>query len=245
MGRAYDSGVVVQTGPGRVPQLKRYLDEQRGRPLGDVWTDIPPINSRAQERLGYPTQKPEALLERILSVSSNEGDVVLDPFCGCGTTIAAAQTLGRRWIGIDVTNLAITLIRHRLRDSYGDDIEQTYQVIGEPVSVRSQTPKRWPRPTRTSSSGGRSAWWVLDRLKARRARTRASTGGSTSTMATPRRRNKLSSRSRPESCNAPYVRDLRGVVEREQVALGVLLTLNAPTKAMRTEAASAGFYASP
>ena len=110
MRRAYDSGVVVQTGPGRVPQLKRYLDEQRGRPLGDVWTDIPPINSRAQERLGYPTQKPEALMDRLIGMSSNEGDTILDPFCGCGTTIASAQRLNRRWIGIDVTNLAITLI---------------------------------------------------------------------------------------------------------------------------------------
>ena len=135
MRRAYDSGVVVQTGPGRVPQLKRYLDEQRGRPLGDVWTDIPPINSRAQERLGYPTQKPEALMDRLIGMSSNEGDVILDPFCGCGTTIASAQRLNRRWIGIDITNLAITLIRHRLRDTYSDDIEQAYEVIGEPVSV--------------------------------------------------------------------------------------------------------------
>ena len=106
-----------------------------GVSLQDLWADIGPIGAQAQERLGYPTQKPEALLERILSASSNEGAVVLDPFCGCGTTIAAAQALGRRWIGIDVTNLAITLIRHRLKDAYGDDIEQTYQVIGEPVSV--------------------------------------------------------------------------------------------------------------
>jgi adenine specific DNA methylase Mod len=100
MQAAYDSGLVVQTAPGRVPRLKRYLDEQRGRPLSDVWTDIPPINSMAQERLGYPTQKPEALLVRILDASSNEGALVLDPFCGCGTTITAAQRLKRRWIGI-------------------------------------------------------------------------------------------------------------------------------------------------
>jgi len=88
MQAAYDAGLIVQPRPGAVPRFKRYLDEQRGKPLGDVWTDIPPLNSQAIERLGYPTQKPEALLERIIAGSSSEGDTVLDPFCGCGTTIA-------------------------------------------------------------------------------------------------------------------------------------------------------------
>ena len=100
------NGRVVQTKPGTVPQYKRYLDEMEGVPLQDLWTDIKPIGAHAAERLGYPTQKPEALLERIIASSSNEGDVVLDPFCGCGTTIAAAQRLGRQWIGIDITHLA-------------------------------------------------------------------------------------------------------------------------------------------
>ncbi len=95
------------------PQLKRYLDEMDGVLLGNVWTDIAPINSRAQERLGYPTQKPEALLERIIKASSNEGDLILDPFCGCGTTIAVAQRLKRRWIGVDVSPFAIELVRRK------------------------------------------------------------------------------------------------------------------------------------
>ncbi len=103
MQAAYDAGLVVQPSPGAVPRFKRYLDEQRGKAIGDVWTDIPPINSQAQERLGYPTQKPEALLERIIKTSSNTGDVVLDPFCGCGTAVAVAQRIGRKWIGIDIT----------------------------------------------------------------------------------------------------------------------------------------------
>ena len=97
-----------------MPRYKRYLDEMPGVPLQDLWTDIRPIGSQAAERLGYPTQKPVALLERIIQSSSNEGDVILDPFCGCGTTIAAAQKLGRRWIGIDITQLAISLIRYRM-----------------------------------------------------------------------------------------------------------------------------------
>ncbi len=96
------------------PRLKRYLDEMSGTLLGNIWTDINPLNSQAQERLGYPTQKPVALLERIVQASSNEGDLILDPFCGCGTTIAAAQKLNRRWIGIDVTNLSIALQKYRL-----------------------------------------------------------------------------------------------------------------------------------
>ena len=133
MQAAYDAGLIVQPSPGAVPRLKRYLDEQRGRSLGDVWTDIPPINSQAIERLGYPTQKPEALLERIIKASSNEDELVLDPFCGCGTAVAAAERLNRRWIGIDVTHLAITLIKHRLHNAFGK--QAIYKVIGEPVSL--------------------------------------------------------------------------------------------------------------
>lgn len=117
------------------PRLKQYADELAGITLQDVWADIPPINAMAAERLGYPTQKPEALLERILQASTNEGDIVLDPFCGCGTTIAAAERMKRRWLGIDITHLAIGLIRHRLRLSHGDGIRETFGVVGEPVSV--------------------------------------------------------------------------------------------------------------
>ena len=133
MARAYDSGVVVQTGPGRVPQLKRYLDEQRGRPLGNIWTDIPPINSRAQERLGYPTQKPLALLDRIIKASSNPGDMVLDPFCGCATVLVAAETLDRRWAGIDLSPLAVKLVGERLHDHHG--------VFGQ-IVARTDVPRR-------------------------------------------------------------------------------------------------------
>ncbi len=111
-------GRIVQNKPGNVPQYKRYLDEMPGLPLQNIWNDIDPINMMAKERLGYPTQKPLQLLERILTVSSNEGDVVLDPFCGCGTTIHAAQKLNREWIGIDITNLAISLIEKRLTDAF-------------------------------------------------------------------------------------------------------------------------------
>ncbi|HEX3149569.1 MAG TPA: site-specific DNA-methyltransferase [Gemmataceae bacterium] len=114
MEEAYKAGLVIQTKPGTVPQLKRYLDEQEGRPIDDVWADISPLNSQAQERLGYPTQKPLSLLNRIVQASSNPGEVVLDAFCGCGTAITAAQQLGRRWIGIDVSPTACRVMAERL-----------------------------------------------------------------------------------------------------------------------------------
>ncbi len=118
MEKAYADGRVIQTAPGRVPRFKRYLDEQDGIPLSDVWTDIPPLNSQAQERLGYPTQKPLALMERIIAMSSNEGDVVLDPFCGCGTTLHAAHSMKRNWIGIDVAVQAMRVVQDRLVNQF-------------------------------------------------------------------------------------------------------------------------------
>jgi hypothetical protein len=121
---------------GGSPSLKQYLDDMGGVEVQDVWDDIFPINSQAKERLGYPTQKPLALLERIIESSSNEGDTVLDPFCGCGTTVDAAQKLGRQWIGIDITYLAVDLIDKRLRHTYGDEIESTYKVHGIPNDVQ-------------------------------------------------------------------------------------------------------------
>ena len=199
-------------------------------------------DSQAQERLGYPTQKPEALLERIINASSAEDDMVLDPFCGCGTTIAAAQKLKRQWIGIDITHLAIGLIRHRLHDSYGDGVDATFEVLGEPVSVQDAGVLAVADPYQFQ-------WWALGLVDARPAEGKkgADQGidgriyfhegdGTTRQVILSVKAGKL---------HAPYVREVRGVVDREKAAIGVLLTLEAPTKAMRTEAASAGFYASP
>lgn len=125
-------GRVVQTSPGAVPQYKRYLDEMPGVLVQNVWTDVPVINNRSRERLGYPTQKPLGLLERIITASSNEDDIVLDPFTGCGTTVDAAQKLGRRWIGMDVTTLALDLIDARLRHTYSENVRDTYEIRGIP-----------------------------------------------------------------------------------------------------------------
>ncbi len=119
MRQLIDAGRIVQTAPGRVPAYKRYLDEMPGKPLQDLWTDIKPIGAQAKERLGYPTQKPLALLERIVKASSNEGDLVLDPFCGCATTLIACEFLGRQWAGIDLSPRAAELIRLRMDKELG------------------------------------------------------------------------------------------------------------------------------
>lgn len=132
MQQAIEDGLVVQTRPGSVPQRKAFLDEKLGRLRDDVWTDITVLNSQAAERLGYPTQKPLSLLERIIEASSNPGDIVLDPFCGCGTTVDAAQKLNRSWIGVDITYIAIDLIIKRLQHTYGEEIKDTFATTGIP-----------------------------------------------------------------------------------------------------------------
>ena len=139
---------------GGMPRLKQYPEDLPGVPLQDVWTDVRPLHNLAAERLGYPTQKPEILLDRIILSSAGEGEVVLDPFCGCGTTIAAAQKISRRWIGIDITHLAISLIRHRMQDSFGKDCQ--FDVIGEPTSLQDATALAGTRSLSVPVVGSRS-----------------------------------------------------------------------------------------
>ncbi|MCL5736949.1 MAG: restriction endonuclease [Actinobacteria bacterium] len=225
------------------PQLKRYLDEMAGVLAGNIWTDIPPINSMAQERLGYPTQKPEALLERIIRASSNEGDTVLDPFCGCGTTVAVAQRLKRRWIGIDVTHLAITLIRHRLLSTYGEKVADEYQVIGEPVSVPDAE-------ALAASDPYQFQWWALGLVGARPVEQKKGADKGIDGRLYFHDEAKGDTKQviisvKAGGTGAAHVRDLRGVVEREKAQIGVLLSMQAPTAPMRKEAASSGFYESP
>ena len=234
-------GRVIQTRPGAVPQYKRYLDEMPGVPVQNLWADLPILNNRSREALGYPTQKPEALLERILGASSNPGDVVLDPFCGCGTTIAAAQTLGRRWIGIDVTHLAIGLIKTRLRDAYGETVD--YHVIGEPTTVEDAATLAKEDPFQFQA-------WALGLVGARPSggvKKGADKGidgrllfhvgtGDTRTIVLSVKAGKL---------HADYVRDLEGVRSAMGADIGVLISFEKPTQPMRTWAAGRGFYESP
>lgn len=235
-----DQGRVIQTRPGAVPAYKRYLDEMQGIALQDLWTDIRPIGAQAAERLGYPTQKPLSLLERIIESSSNPGDVILDAFCGCGTTVSAAQRLERRWIGIDITLAAITVIRNRLIDEFGAEV--TPRPVGEPESLEDAA--ELARTDRYQFQ-----WWALGRVGARHAEEKkgADQGidgrlffdddGTRFTKEVI-----ISVKSGP--IPAAHVRELRGVIEREKAAIGVLLTYHAPSAAMKKEAASAGTYES-
>lgn len=234
--------------------MKRFLDEMPGMPIGNVWEDIPPIHAHAIERLGYPTQKPLALLERIISASSNEGDTVLDPFAGCGTAIAAAQKLNRRWIGIDVTHLAITVQKRQLDRLYGLRPGVEYEVVGEPQDVGSARElahqgrhqfEYWaislvgalPSSGITGSSGGRA--------QGKKGGDRGIDGEIVFLEPGNKPRRVLVSVKSNEVVNPGMIRDLRGVIERENAAIGLFITLNEPTSGMTKEAFEAGHYVHP
>lgn len=222
------------------PYLKRYLHEQDGTPISSIIIDVPPLSGAAAERLGYPTQKPVALLERIIKASSNPGDVVLDAFCGCGTTISAAQALGRTWIGIDITHLAINLIKNRLKDSFGESA--TFKVIGEPVSV--QDAERL-----AESDPYQFQWWALGLVGARPVEQKkgADKGIDGRIIFQGDKKGTFESiiiSVKAGHTGAAHVRDLKGVLEREKASIGVLISMEHPTKPMLTEAVTAGFYES-
>ena len=219
---------------------KRYLDELAGETVDSLWDDIPPINSQAAERLGYPTQKPEALLERIIEASSSPGDVILDPFCGCGTAIAVSERLNRHWVGIDITCLATHLIKSRLVDSFGESID--FSVTGEPTTSEDAAKLAREDPYQFEM-------WALGLVGARSATQKKGAdrgidgrlpfhekqGGKTRQVVISVKSGKT---------GVQHVRDLRGVVEREQAEIGVLITMREPTRPMREEAATAGVYRS-
>jgi DNA modification methylase len=235
-------GRIIQTRPGAVPQYKRYLDEMPGMPVQNLWDDIQVINNRSKEMLGYPTQKPLALLERIITVSSNPGDVVLDPFCGCGTAVHAAEKLGRQWIGIDITHLAIGLIEKRLKDAFPDIV---FEVHGTPqdlegardLALREKYQFQWWACTlvnaqpyqgkkKGADTGIDGVIYFQDEAKGAAKKIIVSVKGG-------------------DHVHRDMIADLKNTVEREKAQLGLFVTLVPPTKPMRTEALSAGFYQSP
>lgn len=280
MMKAWKEGRVILPEKGKVVVEKRYLDGMEGTPVTDFWDDIEHLHGIHRgpdvkgEGLGYPTQKPEALLERIIKASSNEGDVVLDPFCGCGTAVAVAQKLNRRWIGIDITHLAITLIKKRLFDTFGIAsgkgfqpldagdvghnkglkplveplveplvkplVKPGYCVIGEPVDI----------------SGARALaeedkfqfqWWALGLVDARpveqkKGADRGIDGRRYFIDGQDRHIESVIFSVKGGHVTVKDVRDLRGVIEREKAAIGVLISLEEPTRDMKREAASGGFY---
>jgi adenine specific DNA methylase Mod len=226
-----------KTKTGRIAR-KHYLSEQAGAKLADVWTDIPPLQAGA--RLGYPTEKPVTLLERIIASATRQGDVVLDPFCGCGTTVDAAQKLGRKWIGIDITYLAIDLIEKRLRATYGDEVRDTFELRGVPRELEGAQAlfnanafdfERWavtmvngePNEKQVGDKGidGRIRFYLNEKRETGEVLVSVKGGG---------------------QLNPGMVRDLRGTVERQGAAMGVFICMGTPTRGMVEEADHSGSY---
>ncbi|MCX8520992.1 MAG: DNA methyltransferase, partial [Rhodoferax sp.] len=223
------------------PRIKRYLAEMDGGIIGSVWSDIAPINSQARERLGYPTQKPLALLERIVAASSNPGDVVLDPFCGCGTAVHAAQRLDRCWVGIDITHLAISLIEKRLKDAFRG---MAFDVHGVPKDIDG-----------ARELAGRDKyqfqWWACSLVNAQpyQGKKKGADGGIDGLIffqdeAKGHKKIVVSVKS-GNNVDVAMVRDLAHVVQREKADIGLFVSLAPPTKPMVTEAVKVGYYTSP
>jgi site-specific DNA-methyltransferase (adenine-specific) len=221
-------------------RLKRYLDEAKGLPVQALWDDIPPLNSQSQERLGYPTQKPVALLERILNASSNEGDVVLDPFCGCGTTVHAAEKLDRQWIGIDVTHLAIGLIERRLRDAFPNVNFLTHGVPQDIEAARDLA----RRGREDKNYYFEFEKWALSLIGAQPGNNskKGADRGIDGNIYFGKTSRALVSVKASDNVGVSMIRDLVGTVQREKAEIGIFLTLTEPTKPMVTEAAAAGQF---
>lgn len=236
--------LVYPSKPDGALMYKQYLDTSPGVRISNLWDDIPPIGAQALERLGYPTQKPIELLERILQVSSNPGDWVLDPFCGCGTAVAAAEKLGRRWIGIDVTHLSISLMKYRMQAMFPG---AQFEVIGEPQDIGAA--KQLAHDDRYQFQ-----WWALSLVRARpqggEAGSKTGKKGADKGIdgvilfndeaKKPPKRVLVQVKSGHVS--SATVRDLRGTLDREEGALAILLTLEEPSAEMTKEAVTAGFY---
>lgn len=228
-------------------RLKRYLENTKGVVLQALWDDIPPINSQSKERLGYPTQKPLALLERIINASSNKEDWVLDPFCGCGTAIAAAQKLNRHWIGIDITHLAIALQKYRLKDMFNLAVRSDYKVIGEPEDIAAAYQL-------AHENRYQFQWWALSLIKAKPF------GGEAGSKKGKKGKDKgidgiinfiddssdkvkrVLVQVKSGKVKSGDIRDLKGTIERENASIGIFITLESPTKDMKTEAITSGYY---
>ncbi len=221
------------------PRFKRYLDDQKGPVVTNIWTDIAPVNARAKERIGYPTQKPLSLLTRIISASSNRGDVILDPFCGCGTSVHSSQAEGRRWVGIDISIHAIHVIEQRLASHFGPDVVPRAEGIPEDYDSAARL---------AQSNPFQFQWWanylvgvhVLKEVK------RGADRGIDGEMFFPNGPDRpygrlLTSVKGGKNVSPAMIREFRGVLEREEAEMGLFICLDPPTSAMETEAVVAGF----
>lgn len=231
---------------------KRYLDELAGETVDSLWDDISPINSQAQERLGYPTQKPVSLLKRIIDASSKEGDVVLDPFCGCGTAIVAAESTKRGWVGIDITQLSIAVVKQQLRRYFdlkpltkerkGADGDDTYRVKGEPATLEEALVLKEEDPHQFE-------YWSLGLVGARPEEEKKGADKGIDGILhfvgdDEKKLETIIISVKSGHVRRGYMHELRGVIDREKAVIGVLITLEKPTKNMKEEADMGGFYES-
>ena len=224
---------------GRI-QRKRFLDELKGKPIQSLWDDIEPIGAHAAEKLGYPTQKPLALLERIIEASSNKGDIVLDPFCGCGTAVHAAQKLGRDWIGIDITHLSISLIEKRMKDAF-PGLE--FPVHGTPKDLEGAR-------NLAERDKYQFQWWACSLVGAQpyQGKKKGADGGIDGIKFfqddEQGAKKIIVSVKGGEHVTRTQIADLKNTVEREKAAMGIFVTLSEPTDPMVKESVTAGFYES-
>jgi DNA modification methylase len=244
MQELHDAGRIHYTRTGTAEYI-RYLDEMPGMPIQDLWDDIPPLNSQAKERLGYPTQKPESLLERVIQASSNEGDVVMDAYCGCGTSVAVAQKLNRQWIGIDITYQAISLILKRLEDTHGSNILENVITSGLPKDLQSAEALANRKDDRTRKEFEK--WAVLTYSKNRAAinQKKGADGGIDGQGFFPidhKNYGQIIFQVKSGNVGAKDIRDLLGTITREKAELGIFITLKAPTKPMIQAAKVCGAY---
>jgi DNA modification methylase len=223
---------------GKVPQYKRYLEVSEGNPVQDIIWDIRPIGSQAEERLGYPTQKPIALLKRLIEVSSNEGDILFDPFCGCGTAVYAAHLLNRKWIGCDIAILSVRLVRDVLLKRYGLKEDEHYTISGVPLSLEGaqdlfdRDPHQFQHWAVELAGGFSSTKHTGD--EGIDGRIHFETKDGLKNMVISVKGGKLT---------PAFMRDLRGTMEREaDTEMGGFICLEQPTKGMDKEVAKAGMY---
>ena len=229
------------------PRIKNYLHEGKGIIIDNIWTDIQALNSQATERLGYPTQKPEALLERIIKASSNEGDIILDAYCGCGTTIAVAEKLNRSWIGVDITYQSISLILKRLEDSFGKNSIENIQLNGIPKDIESAVALANKADDRTRKEFEK---WAVFTYSNNRAVINAKKGADKGIDAVAYfqgekdNTEKIIFQVKSGKVKSGDIRDLQGTMTLQQAAIGIFITLQPPTKDMIQTAKMAGIYQS-
>lgn len=239
MMEAWKAGLIVIPAKGKIPRYKRYLDEMKGTPVTDIWDDIEHLHGSHRETLGYPTQKPTILLERIIQASSNAGDLVLDPFCGCGTAIVAAEKLGRKWIGIDITHLAIALIKKRMSDHFPD---AKFEIIGEPRSVYDAERLFEQSPFQFEA-------WAVSLLSGQPYKSKGGADRGVDGLIffedAKGSFHKIIISVKGGSYHPKDIRELKTVIDREKAPMGILIALHPPTKGMLSEAAGMGKWTMP